>query len=186
MNKFTRIQLALFTLASLLANVVHLANAQVMPDFKPSNYPVASTIYWFSSVEMGVCFQPAARVASVKGALHCNYQENYDLDNNTWTLPQTCVALVPIGSSLSTAVRDSCANAKGTFDLITPAEKNIQGSKAFGTFKQGAASGSGTTYDDQPDTNAEEGGGGSDDGSGGDDGGEKKSGGLLGLGVMGL
>ncbi|SPO22194.1 uncharacterized protein UTRI_02204_B [Ustilago trichophora] len=139
------------TLGSLLASCIDRVSADVAaaigaPDFKVSEHPVASTFYWFSSVELGVCFGPEARAGSIKGAIHCTHQGNYDIDNNTWTLPQTCVALKPIGGPLSTAIRESCTNAKGVFNVITPAAANSDGSQAYNAIKppgEGGDAGSG-------------------------------------------
>lgn len=176
--KLTLATSLLFSLASLLAISVNRVQADAMPlpDYTVKDYPLAATFYWFSSVEVGVCYSPKARVASIKGALHCTHQENYDLENNTWTLPQTCVALKPLGEPLSNAVRDSCANAKGTFNIIQPASDNADGSQAYDAIKNKSAGG-------QPD-GASGSGSQEDDGSD-DDGGKKKEGGLFsGLGNM--
>ncbi|KAI3482974.1 hypothetical protein L1887_54094 [Cichorium endivia] len=130
---------ALFALASML---VSADDAMPLPNYTPKDVPIASTFYWFSSVEVGVCYSPVARVAGIKGAIHCTHQGNYDVDNNTWTLPQTCVALKPLGSELSTAVRDSCKNAKGTFNVIKPASANAAGTQAANAIsKNGAGAG---------------------------------------------
>ncbi|ETS63206.1 hypothetical protein PaG_02989 [Moesziomyces aphidis] len=132
---------ALFALASML---VSADDAMPLPNYTPRDEPIASTFYWFSSVEVGVCYSPVARVAGIKGAIHCTHQGNYDVDNNTWTLPQTCVALKPLGSELSTAVRDSCKNAKGTFNVIKPASANAAGTQAANAIsKNGAGAGAG-------------------------------------------
>ncbi|SPO23525.1 uncharacterized protein UTRI_02204 [Ustilago trichophora] len=158
----------LLSLASFLVLCFDHVSADIggavgAPDFKVSSHPVASTFYWFSSVEVGVCFGPEARVGSIKGAIHCTHQGNYDIDNNTWTLPQTCVALKPLGGPLSTAVRDSCANAKGVFNIITPAAANTEGGQAYNAIKSPGGAG----------------------GDGGDGDGKKEEGGLLsGLGSM--
>ncbi|KAJ1028388.1 hypothetical protein NDA16_001555 [Ustilago loliicola] len=156
---------SLFSLASLLTISMDRVQADAipLPDYTIKDYPLAATFYWFSSVEVGVCYSPKARVASIKGALHCTHQGNYDLENNTWTLPQTCVALKPLGEPLSNAVRDSCANAKGAFNIIEPADTNADGSQAYDAIKNKGAGGSsdGATSDSD------------------DDGGKKKDGGLL-------
>lgn len=164
-------------LASLLLDATHSvsAGAVPVPDYTVHPLPIASTFYWFSSVEVGVCYNPQARVGSIKGALHCTHQERYDIDNNTWQLPQTCVALKPLGGPLSSAVRDSCANAKGTFNVITPASSNQEGGQAYDAIQQkGAASGG-----------AAEDGGSTDDSNAAEDSDKKQDGGLLGgLGKM--
>ncbi|PWZ00929.1 hypothetical protein BCV70DRAFT_199298 [Testicularia cyperi] len=102
-------------------------NAVPMPDYTPSNLPVASTFFWFSSVEVGVCYQPKGRLTSVKGAIHCSHQGDFDELNNTYALPQTCVALQPIGGPLSTAILTGCSDAGGTFNKIAPAPTNQDG-----------------------------------------------------------
>lgn len=169
----------IFFLLCALALLSHKvqADAVPLPDYTVHDLPLASTFYWFSSVEVEVCYSPKARIASIKGALHCTHQDKYDIDNNTWTLPQTCVALKPLGGPLSSAVRDSCANAKGVFNVIKPASGNDGGNKVVDAIKNKGAGG--TTGGDQPDSNEQEDGG--DGGNGGDDGGEKKKGGLLGM-----
>lgn len=152
---------SLFLLASLLASLTVLVNADTgglaLPDYATKPLPIASTFYWFSSVEVGVCYSPQARVGSIKGAIHCTHQGKYDIDNNTWTLPQTCVAVKPLGGPLSSAVRDSCTNAKGTFNVIKPAASNTNGAQAFNAIQQQqqqAAPDSGA-----PDPNDQENGG---------------------------
>ncbi|SYW77903.1 uncharacterized protein UBRO2_02095 [Ustilago bromivora] len=162
----------LLTLASLLVISIDSVDAQVpLPDYTVHDYPLAATFYWFSSVEVGVCYSPKARVGSIKGALHCTHQENYDLENNTWTLPQTCVALKPLGEPLSNAVRDSCANAKGSFNIIKPASNNADGSQAYDAISNKGAGGAASDPGSQTSSD--------------DDEGDKKDGGMLGgLGKM--
>ncbi len=135
--------------APLLLTATHTvsAGAVPVPDYSVHPLPIASSFYWFSSVEVGVCYSPQARVASIKGALHCTHQERYDIDNNTWQLPQTCVALKPLGGPLSSAVRDSCANAKGTFNVITPASSNQEGGQAYDAIQQKGGAGGGGAGD---------------------------------------
>ncbi|GAK63851.1 uncharacterized protein PAN0_003d2060 [Moesziomyces antarcticus] len=136
---------ALFALASML---VSAQDAMPLPNYTVKDVPIASTFYWFSSVEVGVCYSPVARAAGIKGAIHCTHQGSYDVDNNTWTLPQTCVALKPLGTELSTAVRDSCKNAKGTFNVIKPASANAAGTQAANAIsKNGAGAGAGAGGD---------------------------------------
>ena len=138
------------SLCSLLLGV-RGDDAFPLPDYKVHPLPIASTFVWFSSVELAVCYSPQARLAGVKGALHCNAQEDYDVDNNTWTLPQTCVALKPLGGPLSTAVRDACKNAKGTFNVIVPAASNAEGSQAYNAIqKQGGGSDAGSPGTNDP------------------------------------
>ncbi|KAJ9477923.1 hypothetical protein PHBOTO_001494 [Pseudozyma hubeiensis] len=153
------------------------SGAITLPDYSTKPLPLASTYYWFSSVEVGVCYNPSARIGSIDGALHCTHQEKYDIDNNTWTLPQTCVALKPLGGPLSSAVRDSCKNAKGTFNVIKPAAGNGDGGQAYDAIQRqgegagggGAGSGSGSgDSDPAPDSNDQE------------DADKKKGGGFLG------
>ena len=157
--------LTLFSLASLLLThlaPVYAAAGVPVPDYSVTPLPLASTFYWFSSVEVGVCYSPAARVGSIKGALHCTHQEKYDIDNNTWTLPQTCVALKPLGGPLSNAVRDSCANAKGTFNVIKPAESNTDGGQAYNAIQKnggGGAQGAGGAPDSSDQEGADKKGG---------------------------
>lgn len=131
--------------------------AITLPDYSTKPLPLASTFYWFSSVEVGVCYNPQARIGSIDGAFHCTHQEKYDIDNNTWTLPQTCVALKPLGGPLSSAVRDSCKDAKGTFNVIKPAAGNGDGGQAYDAIqKQGGAAGGGAGSgdgDSAPDSN---------------------------------
>lgn len=146
---------ALLSLATLLAISIDRVYADGdpsvgVPDYSVKQLPLASTFYWFSSVELGVCYSPAARVGSIKGALYCTHQDKYDIDNNTWTLPQTCVALKPLGGPLSSSVRESCTNAKGTFNVITPAQSNAEGGQAFNAIQHqngGAVAGSGVGAD---------------------------------------
>ncbi|TKY87401.1 hypothetical protein EX895_004078 [Sporisorium graminicola] len=153
------------------------------PDFTPAQFPLASTFYWYSSVEVGVCYSPQTRVASVKSAIHCTHQENYDVDNNSWTLPQSCHALKPLGTPLSNAVHQSCVNAKGTWNAIKPAATNTNGGQAYDTIQSkgtagasdaGGFGGAGADASEAaPDSNEQE------------DADKKKDGGLLsGLGSM--
>nr|AEK86681.1 Pep1 [Ustilago maydis]AEK86682.1 Pep1 [Ustilago maydis]AEK86688.1 Pep1 [Ustilago maydis]AEK86689.1 Pep1 [Ustilago maydis]AEK86693.1 Pep1 [Ustilago maydis] len=167
----TLLSLALVLLGSTVPVHADAAGAVPLPNFKVDPQPLASTFYWFSSVEVGVCYNPQARVGSTKGALHCTHQENYDRDNNSYTLPQTCVALKPLGKAFSSNVRDSCTNAKGIFNVIVPASSNALGSQAYDAVQaKGGTGGAGTggtgTDDDTsaPDSNDQ----------------EKKGGGLLG------
>lgn len=101
-----------------------------LPNYSGVNPPVASTFFWFSSVEVGVCYAPHNRLPSVKGSIHCTHQEDYDVVNNTWELPQTCVALRPLGSPLNSAIIDTCTSAGGTFNTIKPAAANSDGTSA--------------------------------------------------------
>ncbi|SNX82887.1 uncharacterized protein MEPE_01593 [Melanopsichium pennsylvanicum] len=133
-----------------------------IPDYTANAPVIASSFIWFSSVEVGVCYSPAARLGSIKGTIHCTHQEKYDIDNNTWTLPQTCVALGPLGGPLSSGVRDACTNAKGTFNVITPAGANTDGSQAYNAIQQqsgGAGAGAGAGADDSGDTSTQSSGG---------------------------
>ncbi|CDS82441.1 uncharacterized protein SPSC_03260 [Sporisorium scitamineum] len=162
----TLTQAILLALAFVLTFTTPSAKASdaiPLPDFKLVQFPMASTFYWYSSVELGVCYSPQARVASVKGALHCTHQEKYDLDNNSWTLPQSCVALKPLGVPLSNAVRQSCVNAKGTFNTIQPAASNTNGGQAYDTIQSKGAGGAGASGS-QPDSNDQEDGGKQDGG----------------------
>ncbi|SJX62098.1 uncharacterized protein SRS1_12947 [Sporisorium reilianum f. sp. reilianum] len=168
----TLVQTLILTLTLLLTTPCIRADdangAMQLPDFTPTKFPIASTFYWYSSVEVGVCYAPQARVASIKGAIHCTHQENYDLDNNSWTLPQSCVALKPLGTPLSNAVHQSCVNAKGTWNVIKPAASNAGGGQAYNTIQsKGAGGAGGAGADSAPDSNDQEDAG-------------KKDGGLLG------
>lgn len=180
--KTTLLRAALLSLATMLSSSVGsveagAAGAVPIPDYAKHPLPIASTFYWFSSVEVGVCYSPKARVGSIKGAIHCTHQENYDIDNNTWTLPQTCVALKPLGGPLSSAVRDSCTNAKGTFNIIKPAASNGDGGQAYNAIQN--KNGGAGTGDGSGD------GGSASDSNDQEDADKKKSGGMLG-GLGGL
>ncbi|EST07930.1 hypothetical protein PSEUBRA_003058 [Kalmanozyma brasiliensis GHG001] len=177
--KTTLLTASFVSLASLLFTSLTQvsAGAVPVPDYTVHPLPLASTFYWFSSVEVGVCYSPTARVASIPGALHCTHQEKYDIDNNSWTLPQTCVALKPLGGPLSSAVRDSCKNAKGTFNVITPAGSNAEGGQAYDAIQKGGPGGGGAGAGGD--------GASTDDSNDAEDSGKKKDGGLLGgLGSM--
>lgn len=186
--KTTHLTASFVSLASLLLTSLAqvTADAVPIPDYTVHPLPIASTFYWFSSVEVGVCYSPAARVAGIPGALHCTHQERYDIDNNSWTLPQTCVALKPLGGPLSSAVRDSCKNAKGTFNVITPAGSNAAGGQAYDAIQKGGAGGSGGAGSGgSGDAGAGGDGASTDDSNDAEDSGKKKDGGLLGgLGSM--
>nr|WMC21212.1 Pep1 protein [Ustilago esculenta] len=142
-----------FAIGSLLAINLKCVSADAaglgIPDYNGQKYPVASTFYWFSSVEVAICYNPQGRVASIKGQIDCTHQGKYDIDNNTWTLPQTCVALQPLGGPLSTAVHDSCKLAKGIYNVITPASSNEDGSQAYKAIQDKSSGGT----SDAPDSN---------------------------------
>ena len=187
--KITLLHVILISLGSILLTQTNTVKADVttdalhLPDYKGNEPMLASTFYWYSSVEIGVCYNPKGRVGSIKGAIHCNAQGTYDKDNNSWTLPQTCVALQPLGGPLSSAVKDSCKNAGGVWNSIQPAASNTNGAQAESTIKQGAGgAGAGA--------GAGGGAGGADAGGdagaqGSEGGGEKKGGGFLG-GIFGF
>lgn len=101
-----------------------------LPNYTGVHPAVASTFFWFSSVEVGVCYAPNHRLSSVKDSLHCTHQEDYDVVNNTWELPQTCVALQPLGSPLNSAIIDTCTSAGGIFNSIKPAPANTDANSA--------------------------------------------------------
>lgn len=131
----TRFVSAWLGFVAMLAFTSGLAGVQgsavvPLPTYSGVNPAVASTFFWFSSVEVGVCYAPHNRLPSVKGSMHCTHQEDYDVVNNTWELPQTCVALRPLGSPLNSAIIDTCTSAGGTFNTIKPAAANSDGTSA--------------------------------------------------------
>ncbi|EPQ30232.1 uncharacterized protein PFL1_02348 [Pseudozyma flocculosa PF-1] len=116
-------------------------------DAGPPGIPTAITLFWFNNLEVGICYDMMRRVVSDPDSFDCNAQGDYDRDNNTYALPQTCIALIPKSEALLYRITQACQQTNGKFDTLTappgtdmnPGPAAASGAGAAGTSASAAA-----------------------------------------------